>query len=903
MNKLQLFKIISLIFVFSLLFIVDIRRVEAAQSTFYSTSADGRRQSSNTTYSTARSGSSVGGDSGGVIEIGQTPGYATYESFISFDTSSIPDNATIDSVTLSISGNTDGSVTDFTIEARLYDWGPTLDNADWVPGANMGSYTRLSTASSANFSTGYMTFTEDGVNFRNNINKTGWTRIVLTSNRFVSGTVPTSQESIYMNGGGLASKPTLVVNYTIPNTPPTISVQPSASYGGKTRIGPNNMGTYSFTVTDAEQTGVNALNYVLKRSDNNSVVHSTTYFTSGDPQTKNISYNDANLTVGSNQLYMTISDGTLTTNSNSFTVLRDDTAPTAATSISTTPSTPTSNSYTVTFTPNDALSTNSNEISYKICTANDTCVSPITGGTGTSTSGASKTTGTLTDSALVNGVNNRWVRTCDGANNCTNTGFTVTADFKPTVTTSAAGSITADSAILNSTINPNGASTNVSYLWGTTPGVDCDLQPNTLAGPTALTGTSNLSGATTQATLPSLSSNEPYYFCVMATNTYGTTYGSVLTFNTETSNPSSYTYMDAGFAQSGGATDCNDASGAPCAPNLSSVGSATQTSLTANFTSTTGPAHTSYNLFYCDRTANGVCTPNSQIGGSIASGATSYVHNSGITCGRTYAYLLRAVNAEGTSADSTVRTGSTSSCVSAPTVTTPTSSSITSSGATLGANVTSDGGASITSRGTCWGTSPSPTGNCASTSGTTGVFTHARTGMPFNTLIYYRGYAVNSAGTGYSTDSTFTTSKKANGETCSSASECVSNICYVDNDGDRYAPSSGTKKCHASSQLGGTDCYDLNAIAYPGSGACESVNRGASIDEAGNTGNSMDYDCNNSVFACAWGNCVPQCISGGWMEICVAYGHDGWTTDVCTQTATTYVCYEYQEVCAEVAWH
>ena len=133
-----------------------------------------------------------------------------------------------------------------------------------------------------------------------------------------------------------------------------------------------------------------------------------------------------------------------------------------------------------------------------------------------------------------------------------NTG--VPPELPPTTTTSAASSITTSQAILNSTINPNGASTNVSYLWGTQSGVACNLQPNTLAGPTALTGTANLSGATTQATLPSLSSNEPYYFCVMATNTYGTTYGSVLTFNTETSNPSSYTYMDAGSALGSGAT-------------------------------------------------------------------------------------------------------------------------------------------------------------------------------------------------------------------------------------------------------------------------------------------------------------------------------------------------------------
>lgn len=94
-----------------------------------------------------------------------------------------------------------------------------------------------------------------------------------------------------------------------------------------------------------------------------------------------------------------------------------------------------------------------------------------------------------------------------------------------------------------------------------------------------------------------------------------------------------------------------------------------------------------------------------------------------------------------------------------PTVTTPTYASVTSSGATLGANVTSLGTpASISARGTCWGTSPAPTTNCAPEGGTTtGTFTHARTGMAPNTTYFFRGYATNTTGTGYSADGTFTT--------------------------------------------------------------------------------------------------------------------------------------------------
>src|SRR3989338_5687585 len=94
-----------------------------------------------------------------------------------------------------------------------------------------------------------------------------------------------------------------------------------------------------------------------------------------------------------------------------------------------------------------------------------------------------------------------------------------------------------------------------------------------------------------------------------------------------------------------------------------------------------------------------------------------------------------------------------------PTVTTPTAALITETTATLGANVTSLGiPASIGERGICWGTTPAPTTNCVAEGGTTlGIFTQARTGFTAATTYYYRGYAINTTGTGYSADGTFTT--------------------------------------------------------------------------------------------------------------------------------------------------
>ncbi len=92
------------------------------------------------------------------------------------------------------------------------------------------------------------------------------------------------------------------------------------------------------------------------------------------------------------------------------------------------------------------------------------------------------------------------------------------------------------------------------------------------------------------------------------------------------------------------------------------------------------------------------------------------------------------------------------------TLTSPTATLITNTTATLGANITSNGGAALTARGTCWGTTAAPATNClADGNTTTGLFTQARTALTAGTLLYYRGYATNSAGTGYSPDGSFYT--------------------------------------------------------------------------------------------------------------------------------------------------
>jgi hypothetical protein len=100
--------------------------------------------------------------------------------------------------------------------------------------------------------------------------------------------------------------------------------------------------------------------------------------------------------------------------------------------------------------------------------------------------------------------------------------------------------------------------------------------------------------------------------------------------------------------------------------------------------------------------------------------------------------------------------------ITAPTLSSPTVSGINIPSATLGATIDSAGGDpnGVLERGTLWNTTGPPiTENQLAEGGTDlGSFSHTRsdlTGLEPGSLVYFRGYAVNSVGTGYSPDGSF----------------------------------------------------------------------------------------------------------------------------------------------------
>ena len=102
---------------------------------------------------------------------------------------------------------------------------------------------------------------------------------------------------------------------------------------------------------------------------------------------------------------------------------------------------------------------------------------------------------------------------------------------------------------------------------------------------------------------------------------------------------------------------------------------------------------------------------------------------------------------------------SSSSSTLLPIVNTTSISSITSSTATAGGNVTSQGGSIVTARGVCYGTTPNPTlsNSFTTNSAGTGTFTSNFSGLTQNTTYYVRAYATNSYGTNYGIQVSFTT--------------------------------------------------------------------------------------------------------------------------------------------------
>ncbi len=100
---------------------------------------------------------------------------------------------------------------------------------------------------------------------------------------------------------------------------------------------------------------------------------------------------------------------------------------------------------------------------------------------------------------------------------------------QPSISTQSASPVYQNSALLNTSINPNGSLTSVWFQWGTTTNLS-----NTTISQQIGSGTNYISHS---AALTYLTSGTTYYYRAVAYNFSGTVYGSILSFTTLQASP------------------------------------------------------------------------------------------------------------------------------------------------------------------------------------------------------------------------------------------------------------------------------------------------------------------------------------------------------------------------------
>lgn len=146
--------------------------------------------------------------------------------------------------------------------------------------------------------------------------------------------------------------------------------------------------------------------------------------------------------------------------------------------------------------------------------------------------------------------------------------------------------------------------------------------------------------------------------------------------------------------------------------------------------------------------------------GSVTSGSGTGTFNAdltGLLSNTKYFAKAFATNSEGTAYGNEV--AFTTNQINLASVTTTAISSVTSSSAVTGGNITSDGGGSVTARGVCWSTSSNPTlsHNKTTDGAGEGSFSSNISGLVPNTTYYVKAYVTNNAGTAYGEELNFTT--------------------------------------------------------------------------------------------------------------------------------------------------
>ena len=189
---------------------------------FYSSSDDGELYNNNATYATCRtSATGTVNDLDISARVGQDNVSSInwiYRTSLFFDTSSLPDGATITGAKLYFYGKTDSSTTNFNMTVvDASNIGSPMISGDYY--AVYEKSTSLGTLSTASYTTGvYNSITLSSTGLLS-ISRVGDTKLALRSDRDIAGTTPTGAEYVLIYTGEMGSgyAPYLAVEYTEPS--------------------------------------------------------------------------------------------------------------------------------------------------------------------------------------------------------------------------------------------------------------------------------------------------------------------------------------------------------------------------------------------------------------------------------------------------------------------------------------------------------------------------------------------------------------------------------------------------------------------------------------------------------------------------------------------------------------
>ncbi len=268
--------ILTLIILLSMALPLAIAKPAMASSgilSVYATSNSGVLRNLNAVYNTAWTAASGTIDRGDSQIIGQYYGlgygYEVYRSTLFFDTSALPDDATITSATIKLYGQSDQSTTDFNI--TIQNGQPTYPHdplvvADYDKSNYSSSGGTLSTSGWTTSGYNNLSLDATGMTW---ISLTGATKLCLRSSRDIAGTTPTGLERIGFYSAQYyisAKRPYIEINYTTADPVAYVSTNNAVNVGTSSAtlqgtlnsLGSYGSGNVSFQYGTTTSYGVNS---------------------------------------------------------------------------------------------------------------------------------------------------------------------------------------------------------------------------------------------------------------------------------------------------------------------------------------------------------------------------------------------------------------------------------------------------------------------------------------------------------------------------------------------------------------------------------------------------------------------------------------------------------------------